>query len=119
MSVGCSVLTGLAVIIFSKSYCPYSKRAKGLLLEKYVIEPTPHVVELDLHPLGSKLQDRLLEKTGRRTVPNIMVNGVSIGGSDDIAELDSQKKLVGKIKDLGSKRVDIKERFVEGSATKE
>lgn len=31
------------VTIFSKTYCPYSKRAKGILLEKYHIDPAPYV----------------------------------------------------------------------------
>jgi hypothetical protein len=50
-------------------------------------------------------------------VPNIMVNGVSIGGSDDLAEMDAKKLLVDKIKGLGAKKVDIKERFVKGEST--
>lgn len=98
------------VIIFSKTYCPFSKRAKSLLMEKYSITPEPYVVELDIHPQGQALQDQLLETTGRRTVPNIMVNGVSLGGADDITEMDQAGKLVGKIVDLGNKRVQVLER---------
>ncbi|KAI3544344.1 glutaredoxin [Colletotrichum paranaense] len=105
-----SILKKSPVIIFSKSYCPYSKKAKALLLEKYSIEPTPYVVELDKHPLGPQLQAFLGEKTGRKTVPNILVNSVSIGGGDDVIELDSQKKLVPRIIDLGQKKVEMKER---------
>jgi glutaredoxin len=101
-----------SVIIFSKSYCPYSKRAKGLLLEKYSITPDPYVVELDEHELGPALQDHLLKKTGRRTVPNVLINGVSIGGADDIVALDNLDKLVDKIVELGSPRVNMVERFV-------
>lgn len=99
------------VVIFSKSYCPFSKRAKGLLLEKYLITPDPYVVELDEHPIGPAIQDALLEKTGRRTVPNIMINGVSIGGADDVLAMDKEDKLIGKIRDLGKTRVEIVERF--------
>ncbi|KAK1597847.1 glutaredoxin [Colletotrichum navitas] len=104
------ILKKSPVIIFSKSYCPYSKKAKALLLEKYSIDPAPFVVELDKHPLGPQLQAFLGQKTGRKTVPNILVNSVSIGGGDDIAELDNQKKLVPKIVDLGQKKVEMKER---------
>ena len=95
----------VTVIVFSKSYCPYSRRAKGILLEKYTINPAPFVVELDQHPLGQKLQAKLGELTGRRTVPNILVNGVSIGGGDDIAELDTNKGLTEKIKEVGGKKI--------------
>ncbi|KAK3311239.1 thioredoxin-like protein [Chaetomium strumarium] len=110
-----SILKKSPVIIFSKSYCPYSKRAKGILLEKYVIEPAPYVVELDLHPLGPKIQAKLGEMTGRKTVPNIMVYGKSIGGGDDIADLDRKKALADKITSLGGSRIDVAERFVESA----
>lgn len=110
------VLILRTVIIFSKSYCPFSKRAKGLLLEKYSITPEPYVVELDIHPLGKPIQDKLGQMTGRKTVPNIMINGKSIGGSDDIALMDSNHELVSTIRTLGSvgeKTVEVKERFEE------
>lgn len=99
------------VIIFSKTYCPHSKRAKGILLEKYLISPKPEVVELDEHPLGQELQDVLLALTGRRTVPNVLVNGVSIGGADNIVELDNTDKLISKVQDLGQRKVEVSERF--------
>lgn len=99
------------VVIFSKTYCPFSKKAKGVLLDKYVIDPAPYVVELDTHPLGPTLQARLAELTGRRTVPNILIGGKSIGGGDDIAELDGNKALVDRIVTLSSKRVTMKERL--------
>ncbi|KAH6682165.1 glutaredoxin [Plectosphaerella plurivora] len=104
------ILKRSPVIIFSKSYCPFSKRAKTLLLEKYNILPAPFVVELDEHEMGKSLQAYLGEKTDRTTVPNILVNGVSIGGSDDIAELDAASKLVAKIVDLGAGRVTMRAR---------
>ena len=36
-----------------------------------------------------------------------MVNGVSLGGADDITEMDHADNLVGKIVDLGNKRVEM------------
>lgn len=93
------------VIIFSKSYCPHSRRAKGILTEKYIIDPAPFVVELDLHPLGARLQALLGETTKRRTVPNVLVSGVSIGGGDDVAELDAARALAEKVKKLGGKKI--------------
>lgn len=112
-----SILKKSPVIIFSKTYCPYSKRAKGVLLEKYLITPSPYVVELDEHPLGSHIQDELQEKTGRRTVPNVLINGISIGGSDDIIEMDNGDKLMDKIRELGAKRVEISERLGDGKSS--
>ncbi|KAI0206429.1 thioredoxin-like protein [Astrocystis sublimbata] len=106
-----NILKRSPVVIFSKSYCPYSKKAKGVLLEKYIIDPAPYVVELDEHPMGRALQDLLLEKTGRKTVPNILINGQSVGGSDDIAELDTRKTLIDKFKSLSDKKFTMKQRF--------
>lgn len=81
-----------------------------MLLEKYVITPTPHVVELDEHPLGSHIQDVLEDRTGRRTVPNIMISGVSIGGADDIVDLEHANTLMARITELGKQGVTIASR---------
>jgi len=99
------ILKRSPMIIFSKSYCPYSAKAKSILLEKYSITPLPYVVELDKHPIGRKLQDLLAKNTGRSTVPNILINGRSIGGGDEVAALDNNNELVEKIKSLGGKRI--------------
>ncbi|KAL8697592.1 MAG: hypothetical protein Q9224_002234 [Gallowayella concinna] len=93
------------IIVFSKSYCPYSQKAKSILLEKYTIVPTPYVVELDEHRLGPGLQAALAKSTGRRTVPNVLINGKSIGGGDDVQKLDMDGELVGKVKNMGGKRI--------------
>ncbi|KAK2798337.1 hypothetical protein FQN51_007737 [Onygenales sp. PD_10] len=100
-----SILKRSPIIIFSKSYCPYSKKAKTILLDKYNIVPAPFVVELDLHPLGPKLQEFLAGNTGRSTVPNILVNGKSIGGGDDVEALHNNNELASKIKSFGGKRI--------------
>ncbi|KAI1658359.1 glutaredoxin [Daldinia decipiens] len=114
-----NLLKKSSVVIFSKTFCPYSKRAKGVLLEKYSIDPAPYVVELDEHPLGKQLQAKLGIKTGRKTVPNIMINGKSVGGSDEIAELDSRKTLIDKFKSMGGKQLSMKERFVGNAKEKQ
>ncbi|CAO2654980.1 Nn.00g117130.m01.CDS01 [Neocucurbitaria sp. VM-36] len=100
-----AILKRSPIIIFSKSYCPYSKKAKHILLEKYRILPEPYVVELDINPLGEQLQALLAKSTGRRTVPNILLMGKSIGGGDDMEELDETDTLVDKIKEMGGSRI--------------
>ncbi|EPS31835.1 hypothetical protein PDE_06793 [Penicillium oxalicum 114-2] len=97
------ILKRAPVIIFSKSYCPHSKRAKDILLGHYDISPAPFVVELDQHPIGPALQQLLRETTGRGTVPNVMVNGKSIGGGDDMAALDHSDELGPKLRQMGGK----------------
>lgn len=99
-----------AVIIFSKTYCPHSKKAKHILLDKYNIVPAPYVVELDEHPLGLKLQETLADRTGRRTVPNVLILGRSIGGGDQMQELDETDKLLDTVKSMGGSRVVTAER---------
>lgn len=56
------------VIIFSKNFCPYCRRAKELL-EMYPIRKGDYeVIELEKRPDMSSIQDYLLELTGARTV---------------------------------------------------
>ncbi|GAB7348499.1 hypothetical protein MBLNU459_g6903t1 [Dothideomycetes sp. NU459] len=100
-----SILKKSPIIIFSKSYCPYSKKAKDIILSMYNIVPAPYVEELDQHPLGPGLQAALQKSTGRRTVPNVLINGKSIGGGDDVANLHAEDKLIDMIKSMGGKRI--------------
>ncbi|KAL5706640.1 aldehyde dehydrogenase (NAD(+)) [Ranunculus cassubicifolius] len=68
------------IAIFSKSYCPYSMRAKRIFSE---LHEKPFVAELDLRDDGSEIQDVLLDLVGQRTVPQVFINGKHIGGYDD------------------------------------
>ncbi|ESW30598.1 hypothetical protein PHAVU_002G166500 [Phaseolus vulgaris] len=70
------------ITVFSKSYCPYCLRSKRLLAE---LNEKPFVVELDLRDDGYEIQSVLLDLIGRRTVPQVFVNGKHIGGSDDLS----------------------------------
>ncbi|KAF9623121.1 hypothetical protein IFM89_037637 [Coptis chinensis] len=84
------------IAIFSKSYCPYSMRAKRIFSE---LNENPFVVELDLREDGSHIQNVLLDLVGQMTVPQVFVNGKHIGGSDDtkIALLNGQlQNLLGR-----------------------
>lgn len=112
------------MVIFSKSYCPHSKRAKHLLLEVYKILPKPVVIELDQlnspvdslkhdendeyhkKTVGAEMQELLTELTGRRTVPNIVVGGKhSIGGNDNIWMMHESGTLQEEILKFGGKKI--------------
>lgn len=80
-------------------------KAKHILLDGYTISPAPFVVELDKHPIGKEIQALLKETTGRGTVPNILVNGKSIGGGDDIAAMDQSDDLATRLREYGGKWV--------------
>jgi hypothetical protein len=56
--------------------------------------PVPFVVELDKHPHGPLLQAHVRSVTGRGTVPNVIVNGQSIGGGDEMKSLEAAGKIV-------------------------
>ncbi|KAK3158594.1 hypothetical protein QOZ80_2AG0139160 [Eleusine coracana subsp. coracana] len=84
------------ITIFSKTYCPYSIRAKRIFRD---LKEDPYVVELDLREDGREIQSVLLDLVGRHTVPQVFVNGQHVGGSDDTANAHSNgqlKKLLGK-----------------------
>jgi len=71
------------VLMYSTAVCPYCDRAERLLTRKGVQKIEK--VRVDLHP---ELRIEMMEKTGRRTVPQIYINGVYVGGYDDLASLD-------------------------------
>lgn len=75
------------VEIYTTGYCPYCSRAKALLTHKGA-----RFQEIDV--TGDPEARRALEeRTGRHTVPQIFINGESVGGYDDIARLDRQGRL--------------------------
>lgn len=87
------------VIIFSKTTCPYSKRLKELLEKEYNFTPHYFVIELDKHEMGEELQKYLEQKTGRATVPNVIINGKSRGGSDELRTLHNKGELLKSLRD--------------------
>ncbi|KAF8635292.1 hypothetical protein AX15_000470 [Amanita polypyramis BW_CC] len=87
-----STISDNRVVIFSKSWCPYCRKAKDLFATNYKGEE-PVVFELDEREDGSAIQNYLVQKTGQRTVPNIFVMKQHIGGSDDTNAAQRKGKL--------------------------
>ena len=75
------------VTIYSTMVCPYCVRAKRLLQRKGV-DYEEILVDQD----RSRLKE-MLERSQRRTVPQIFIDNYHVGGYDDMAELDSQGEL--------------------------
>ncbi|MBI5438504.1 MAG: glutaredoxin 3 [Nitrosomonadales bacterium] len=71
--------------------CPYCVRAEQLLQRKGVREIEK--MRVDSQP---ELRAAMMEKTGRRTVPQIYIGGEYVGGYDELASLDR----VGKLAEL-------------------
>ena len=75
------------VVIYSTSYCPYCTAAKALLRSKNVV-----FEEIDVtHDPQRRTEMEQLSK--RRTVPQIFIDGRSIGGYDDARDLNSTGEL--------------------------
>lgn len=70
------------VTIYSTQVCPYCVRAKALLDRKHV-PYTDIMVDRDPDKLGEMMQ-----KSGRRTVPQIFVGETHVGGCDELYALD-------------------------------
>ncbi|KAL7424285.1 hypothetical protein Q5752_001875 [Cryptotrichosporon argae] len=87
-------------VVFSKTYCPYSKNAKAIL-EEYRLTPTPFIIELDQRSDTAQIQTLLQHLTGRRTVPNILLDFASVGGSDEIELLHSEGGLGRAFEEMG------------------
>jgi glutaredoxin 3 len=69
------------VVIYTKDHCPYCDHAKALLNSKKVAY-TEIAVDTD----SAKLTE-MINKSGRRTVPQIFINDQAIGGFDDLSAL--------------------------------
>ena len=66
-----------AIMVFSKSYCPFCNKVKSLFKEKGLAYKA---LELDLMgQLGVNIQATLLQKTGQKTVPSVFLDGSHIG----------------------------------------
>ncbi len=72
------------VLMYTTAICPYCVRAKKLLAARGVT--AIEEVRVDLDPVR---RDEMMEKTGRRTVPQIFIGDVHVGGCDDLHALDS------------------------------
>lgn len=80
------------VIVYSKEGCPYCRMAKELLAARHINFEEVRV-DLDTEKL-----DEMMRLSNRRTVPQIFINGQSIGGYDDLAALVKSGKLDGLLK---------------------
>ena len=71
------------VMMYATGVCPFCVMAERLLRSKGVSDIEK--VRVDLEP---KRRDEMVERTGRRTVPQIYVGDRHVGGFDDLAALD-------------------------------
>ena len=75
------------IIIYTSNLCPYCTMAKRLLTAKGA-----SYTELNVDTTPG-LREEMMQKTKRRTVPQIYIANQHIGGFDDLRALDLAKKL--------------------------
>jgi alkyl hydroperoxide reductase subunit F len=73
--------------LYSKEWCPYCAKAKALLKSKGIAYR-----EIDV-TTDERLQQEMVKRSGRRTVPQLFLEGESIGGYDDLANLNASGEL--------------------------
>lgn len=76
------------VVMYSTGVCPYCVMAERLLKAKGVDNIEKIRIDLD-----SDQRAEMMEKTGRRTVPQIYIGETHVGGFDDLSALEKQGKL--------------------------
>ena len=77
------------VKMYTTQGCPYCVRAKALLAQRGVTAIDE--IRVDLEPAE---RDRMVELTGRRTVPQIFIGDTHVGGCDDLIALDQRGGLL-------------------------
>jgi glutaredoxin 3 len=79
--------------IYTKTYCPYCVMAKNLLQSKGL-----SFTEIQVDHNQEELEKMLNRSGGRKTVPQIFINDVHVGGYDDLSALEAANKLDALLK---------------------
>jgi glutaredoxin 3 len=77
------------VRMYTTLVCPYCQRAKALLKQRGVSAIDEIRIDLD-----TEQRDKMIEATGRRTVPQIFIGETHVGGCDDLIALDQRGGLM-------------------------
>ncbi len=77
------------VKMYTTQVCPFCQRAKMLLKQRGVVQIDE--IRVDLDP---SQRNTMIEKTGRRTVPQIFIGSTHVGGCDDLIALDQRGGLM-------------------------
>ena len=94
----------LNIEVYSKDWCPYCKKAKAFLKSKGL-----NFKEIDINEGDN--YEQMQERTGNKTVPQIIINDQSLGGYDEIIALEKNgdfNQLIGReVKDLSTKEWEL------------
>jgi len=76
------------IVMYSKAWCPFCHSAKALLETKGVA-----IEEIDVTGDPKRETEMIRRAGGRRTVPQVFIDGRHVGGSDELHELDARGEL--------------------------
>lgn len=76
------------ITMYTTGVCPYCQMAKALLKQKGVTDINEIRVDTD-----AQIREQMMQRTGRRTVPQIYIGEVHVGGFDDLNALNQAGKL--------------------------
>ncbi|MVW85008.1 glutaredoxin 3 [Pseudomonas sp. PB101] len=79
------------VTLYTTDTCPFCRNAKALLASKGAV-----MQEINIEREPGKMQE-MLNRSGRRSVPQIFIGDTHIGGFDDLAKLDRQGGLMSML----------------------
>jgi len=74
---------GAKVVMYATNWCPYCERARTLFARKQVA-----FEEIDIDAAPGR-REEMMTRSGRRTVPQIFIGDVHVGGCDDLHALEA------------------------------
>ena len=80
-------MTQAEVTVYTSDWCPYCQRAKSLLAQKNVAFNEINVDQ------DEKFREEMIKRSDRRTVPQIFIGDMHVGGCDDLFALDRSGEL--------------------------
>eukprot|EP01069_Polyplicarium_translucidae_P001491 Polyplicarium_translucidae@DN1684_c0_g1_i2.p1 len=96
-----SEITAHKVVLFAKEHCPFCRKAIAAL-RAVECDMQVHFIEKETPERMNAIQDYLLEKTGKRSVPRVFVDHKFYGGGDDVVAGFDNKSLLDRLKKIGA-----------------
>ena len=90
------------VVVISKSYCPFCKKAKQVLAKYNIPKENIEILEIESDSDCEEIQKYMQVLTGGRSVPRVFIGGKCIGGGDETQALHNKGKLEPLLKGVGA-----------------
>ena len=90
------------VVVVSKSYCPFCKKAKHVLAKYNIPKEDIAILEIENDSSCEEIQKYMQVLTGGRSVPRVFIGGKCIGGGDETMALHNNGKLEPLLKNVGA-----------------